>query len=86
MIEASFDLRNGRMNVGRKSSAPSAVDPLGDLVSQRTKAAASAGAPKPTDLAPHDVTFPGILSDGNRPTTALAAVRNAPTAASASSP
>jgi DedD protein len=71
---------------GRKSSAPSAVDPLGDLVAQRTKSAASASAaaPKPTDLALHDVTFPGILSDSDRPTTALAAVRG--NAASSAAP
>lgn len=62
---------------GRKSSAPAPIDPLGELVSQRTRAAAE-GAPstrKPTELAPKDVTFPGILSDRENPTTALAAVR-----------
>ncbi|WP_394828859.1 SPOR domain-containing protein [Pendulispora albinea] len=62
---------------GRKSSAPTYVDPLGDLVAQHARAANS-GAPytaKPTDLGSHEVTFPGILSDKDRPTTALAAVR-----------
>lgn len=66
---------------GRHTAAPTHVDPLGDLVAQRGKpggAAASPGAvPKPTDLAPRDVTFPGILSDGEHPTTALAALRGA---------
>ena len=50
------------------------ADPLGDLVSQQAKAAAS-GAPRPTDLSAKDVTFPGILSDDRAPTTALAAVK-----------
>src|SRR5262245_32068351 len=52
----------------RSPSAPR-VDPLGDLVAQKRAATAKA-----TDLAPHDVTFPQILSDGDHPTTALAAV------------
>jgi cell division septation protein DedD len=61
---------------GRKSQpAATKVDPLGDLVTQRNHAAAAASAMKPTDLSPRDVTFPGILSDGEKPTTALAAVR-----------
>lgn len=33
------------------------------------------GAPKPTELTPKDVTFPGILSDDSAPPTALAAVK-----------
>ncbi|WP_394850301.1 SPOR domain-containing protein [Pendulispora brunnea] len=57
---------------GRRSSAPAYVDPLSDLVAQRAPAGA---AFRPTDLASHEVTFPGILSDKDRPTTALAAVR-----------
>ncbi|HQY64435.1 MAG: SPOR domain-containing protein [Myxococcales bacterium] len=53
-------------------------DPLGELVSQRVKAEkAKGGAAKPTDLAPSDVTFPGILSDDTAPPTALAAVKGA---------
>lgn len=48
------------------------ADPLGDLVTQQAKAS---GAPRPTDLSAHDVTFPGILSDDRSPTTALAAVK-----------
>jgi cell division septation protein DedD len=51
------------------------VDPLGDLVTQRTSPSASARA---TELSARDVTFPGILSDRDRPTTALAAVRADP--------
>ena len=57
---------------GRTSSAPAYVDPLSDLVAQRAPAGA---AFRPTDIASHEVTFPGILSDKDRPTTALAAVR-----------
>ena len=58
---------------GRKSAPTKAVDPLGDLVAQRSHAGAA--APLPTDLSPHDVTFPGMLSDADKTTTALAAVR-----------
>jgi DedD protein len=58
---------------GRKSTPTKAVDPLGDLVAQRSHAGAA--APLPTDLSPHDVTFPGMLSDSDKTTTALAAVR-----------
>ena len=68
---------------GRKSAPAKAPDPLGDLVAQRAHASAPA-APAATDLTPHDVTFPGILSDANKTTTALAAVRpNAMASASA---
>jgi cell division septation protein DedD len=65
-------------------------DPLGELVSQRqhaqggpeaSEAASAAQARAATDLSPHDVTFPQMLSDDLRPPTALAAVR--PPAASA---
>jgi cell division septation protein DedD len=55
-----------------KVDAPK-TDPLGDLV-----AAHGSGKPaasKPEGLSARDVTFPNILSDGNSPTTALAAVR-----------
>jgi len=65
---------------GRRAAAPPPPDPLGDLVAQqRAKVGpASSSAPpgsRPGDLRPADVTFPGILSDQGRPTTALAAVR-----------
>ena len=62
---------------GRKSTALTYVDPLSDLVAQHASAATSsaAGGSKPTDLGSHEVTFPGMLSDRDRPTTALAAVR-----------
>lgn len=68
---------------GRRSDAVTAKsDPLGDLVAQRGKAPKTgAAATKATDLSSRDVTFPSILSDGDKPTTALAAVRAAPTPA-----
>jgi DedD protein len=71
---------------GRTSQAPAPkLDPLGDLVSQRSKpasGAAASGRPA-TDLSPKEVTFPGMLSDDQRPPTALAAIRSVspPTAA-----
>src|ERR1700733_11532725 len=46
-------------------------DPLGDLVAQ-AKPGSSAQA---ADQSLSDVTFPGLLSDSKRPTTALEAVR-----------
>ena len=46
-----------------------AKDPLGDLVSR------SRNAPPPSDSVGLDVTFPRMLSDGDKPTTALEAVR-----------
>jgi DedD protein len=49
-------------------------DPLADLLAAQAKTSPSSTA-KPSDLSPSDVTFPGILSDGEHPTTALAAVR-----------
>jgi len=71
---------------GRKS-APDAkrTDPLGELVASAHGAGKSERAQpmKPTELAANEVTFPGILSDSERPTTALAAVKNAPPAAAA---
>ena len=57
---------------GHKTQPQVKIDPLGDLVAQRSR---PAGGTKPTDLSARDVTFPGILSDGEHPTTALAAVR-----------
>jgi cell division septation protein DedD len=82
--------------LGGRTSRPQAAesDPLGELVSQRQHAQAAAeasgAAPRAearaaTDLSPRDVTFPQMLSDDDRPPTALAAVR--PTAsASATAP
>ena len=68
--------------LGGRKSTPDAprVDPLGDLVTQRGHAGASSA--KATDLSLKDVTFPGMLSDGDKPTTALAAVRAGASAAS----
>jgi DedD protein len=63
---------------GRTSQPPVAKgDPLGDLVTQRSRLVpvSSATARPATDLSPKDVTFPQMLSDDNRPSTALAAVR-----------
>jgi DedD protein len=53
-----------------------APDPLGELVAQ-TKGVKPADS---SDLGGKDVTFPSMLSDEARPTTALAAVRFAPAA------
>jgi DedD protein len=73
---------------GRASQPPAPkLDPLGDLVSLRqpgTSVAAPSARPA-TELLPRDVTFPQMLSDDDKATTALAAVRgNAPVPASAS--
>jgi cell division septation protein DedD len=59
-------------------SSPSQVpkaDPLGDLVLRHGSPAPAMSNRPPVDLAPRDVTFPQILSDDDRPSTALAAVR-----------
>lgn len=61
---------------GRTSQAPvTRADPLGELVSQRARPATNASAaPRGNDLKPSEVTFPQMLSDDDRPATALAAV------------
>jgi DedD protein len=61
--------------LGGRSSPPQASksDPLGDLVLRRSALSASS-ARTPADLVPKDVTFPQMLSDDDRPSTALAAV------------
>lgn len=56
---------------GRKTHAAVVSDPLGELVALKGKA-----APARTEITPEDVTFPGILSDKDSPTTALAAIRS----------
>jgi cell division septation protein DedD len=67
---------------GRTSrTATPRLDPLGELVSRKTPATKSSADPS-TELSPGDVTFPEMLSDQARPTTALAAVRPASPAAS----
>ncbi len=56
-------------------------DPLGELVAHKgSLPAAVTTARLSVDLAPRDVTFPQLLSDDDKPSTALAAVRagNAP--------
>jgi len=62
---------------GRTSHPPSPKsDPLGELVARRMVAPpGSSSARAMTSLSPSDVTFPHMLSDADRPTTALAAVR-----------
>jgi DedD protein len=61
---------------GRSSQPPaSKIDPLGDLVSRRSLPSAVVSARLAADLGPSDVTFPQMLSDDDRPSTALAAVR-----------
>ena len=67
--------------LGGRASKPAGPksDPLGDLVARRTSLpSAVASAHMDVDLAPRDVTFPGMLSDDARPSTALAAVRQTP--------
>jgi cell division protein FtsN len=57
----------------RSSGAAGRADPLGDLVSKQGKPAAS-NKDHTADLGARDVTFPSILSDNAKPTTALAAL------------
>jgi len=74
------------MALGGKKSGDAAgrSDPLGDLVAQKGKPAASAA--RASDIGAQDVTFPSILSDQNKPTTALAAVGARSAAPAPSSP
>jgi cell division septation protein DedD len=72
--------------LGGRASRPAGPksDPLGDLVARRTSLpSAAASARMDVDLAPRDVTFPQMLSDDERPSTALAAVRQSPSPAPA---
>lgn len=68
--------------LGGRRAAPVAqkTDPLGELVTAQAKTGqtAASAAAKSTELNARDVTFPGILSDENSPTTALAAVKGGP--------
>jgi cell division septation protein DedD len=69
---------------GRASQPPGVkADPLGDLLAQHPKPQVVASA-RPTDISAHDVTFPQMLSDEDKPATALVAVR--PAGSSSSSP
>lgn len=72
----------------RPAAAAAPADPLGDLVAQHAQHQANrtTPAPKPTDLAAQDVTFPSLLSDEKATTTALAAVRPTGSATQASPP
>ncbi len=65
------------MALGGKKSSDSAahVDPLGDLVAQKGKPASVANGA--SDIGAQDVTFPSMLSDQGKPTTALAAIGRA---------
>jgi DedD protein len=68
---------------GRTSQPPAKkADPLGDLVAHHAAEAPSA-MKAAMDLSPSEVTFPHMLSDDERPTTALAAVHPASSGASA---
>jgi cell division septation protein DedD len=77
---------------GRKTAAPEKrADPLGDLIAAHAHASAAGTSAPPaaalaTQLSAKDVTFPSILSDDARPTTALAAVRAPAPTPSASAP
>lgn len=73
---------------GRSSQSPaSKADPLGDLVSRHGSLPAAATSTRVTvDSAPRDVTFPQMLSDDDRPSTALAAVRMGASPASLEAP
>jgi cell division septation protein DedD len=71
---------------GRRTEGPAKrADPLGDLVAKRNASgnvvAVASSNPRATDLSTREVTFPSLLSDSDRPTTALAAMRSAPTTA-----
>jgi DedD protein len=69
---------------GRKTATDvHKTDPLAELVRDRAKAS---GTARTADLTPRDVTFPGLLSDKDNPTTALAAVRSVPTNSSSVPP
>lgn len=64
------------VTMAKRSGPPatSAVDPLGALVAEAEKGAP--GDVPPEKLDGRDVSFPGLLSDEAKPTTALAAVRD----------
>jgi cell division septation protein DedD len=68
----------GAFALGGRSSQSQAAksDPLGELVAHRgTLPAVASSTRLSVDLAPRDVTFPQLLSDDDKPSTALAAVR-----------
>ncbi len=65
--------------LGGRASQPNVAkaDPLGDLVARRNALpSAVASAHAPYNLVPKDVTFPEMLSDDAKPSTALAAVHS----------
>jgi len=61
----------GVMSTQKSTPARSNQDPLAELVARSKKSEMS-----PEKLDGKDVTFPGILSDSKKPTTALAAVKD----------
>jgi DedD protein len=75
---------------GRTSRLPEKKgDPLGDLLAQRSRVPGAAPPnvqPAATDLSPRDVTFPQMLSDSDRSSTAMAAVRPAASIALGAAP
>jgi cell division septation protein DedD len=71
---------------GRASQPPGAkADPLGDLLAQRPRPQVVASA-RSADISAHDVTFPQMLSDEDKPGTALVAVRPALAAQASAAP
>jgi cell division septation protein DedD len=73
--------------LGGRTTHPQALkaDPLGDLVSQRSRAPSLQASDRAaTELSPRDVTFPRMLSDDEKTSTALAAVLPGAVASSAS--
>ena len=66
-IVTSFAVMAGRSGPAAKP----VKDPLAELVSQ-----AKNGAPPAETLEGRDVSFPSLLSDSDKPTTALAAVKD----------
>ncbi len=56
--------------------AQSEQDPLATLIAETRVTEGAKAAKKPADLDGTDVTFPAILSDTEKPTTALAAVKD----------
>jgi DedD protein len=81
-VDPLGDLVTQRLSTSAISAPATAVS----AGSARDRAPAASAAHAALDLAPGDVTFPQILSDDDRPTTALAAVRPTGAAASATLP
>lgn len=67
------------LTMARRTGPPaqSDQDPLAALLAETRVTEGAKAAKKPTDLDGADVTFPAILSDSGKPTTAMAAVKDA---------